>query len=157
MSGEGKHRGIKRQGREDRRRKDRASRATHPISRWVVGWVILILGVVGATRIEMAYLPVWTFPELEVRLSLVDAGEVEEITRRYVMPLESAVRSLGEVRGQAGEVSHRGAWLKVRFNPGIDAERKAARLESELQSLRRLLPEGASITVQPVRSRIPTS
>ena len=55
------------------------------------------------------------------------------------------------MRGHAGEVSHRGAELTVRFEPGVDAERKAARLESELQSVRRHVPVGGSLRVAPVQ------
>ena len=121
------------------------------ITRWVMGLVVVILGVVAATRVELAYLPTWTFPELEARLTVSNPTDVEELTRRYVVPLESAIRTLGQVRGHAGEVSNRGAELRVRFEPGTNAERKAARLESELQSLRRKLPEASTIEVEPIQ------
>ena len=123
----------------------------HNVSRWVIAAVILILGAVAAVRVELSYLPIWTFPELEARLSLAQSHDVQDLTRRYVVPLESAIRSLGQVRTHSGEVSNQGAELRVRFDPGVDAERKAARLESELQSLRRSLPTGASISIEPVQ------
>src|SRR6185295_9542381 len=49
----------------------------------------------------------------------------------------------------AGEVRSDGAELRVRFAPGTDPESKAARLESELTGLRRRLPRGARLTVDP--------
>ena len=64
------------------------------------------------------------------------------MTREWVEPVESAVRSLGGVTGMAGEVRSDGADLTVRFAPGTDPERKAARLDSELAHLRALLPVG---------------
>ena len=60
---------------------------------------------------------------------------------------KSAVRSLGRVRGMAGEVRTDGAELTVRFAPGTDPERKAARLDSELARLRARLPEGSGLWV----------
>ena len=121
------------------------------VSRAVVALSTMILGVLAWGQLDLTYLPTWTFPELHVELGLPDTGEVEDITRRYVVALESSIRTLGQVRGHSGEVSPRGARLTVRFEPGTDPERKAARLESELQSLRRTLPRGASVTVNPAR------
>ncbi len=132
-------------------RNQASGRSSHAVSRWVIAGVILVLGAVAAMRVELSYLPIWTFPELEARLTLGESGEVQDLTRRYVVPLESAIRSLGQVRSQTGEVSNRGAELRVRFDPGVDPERKAARLESELQTLRRALPAGGSISIEPVQ------
>ncbi|MES1211573.1 MAG: efflux RND transporter permease subunit, partial [Acidobacteriota bacterium] len=106
---------------------------------------LLVLGAAAFARLPMDYLPRQSFPELTVSLGLSDARDPEEVTRDYVEEIESAIRSLGRVRGTDGEVRPDGALLRVRFSPGTDPGRKAARLESDLDSLRRRLPEGTRL------------
>ncbi|MEM8930562.1 MAG: efflux RND transporter permease subunit [Acidobacteriota bacterium] len=120
-----------------------------PVARTVLALGLLLLGTASALQVPIDYLPVWTFPELDVALHLPETDDVDALTRGWVVPLESAIRAIGGVRDMAGEVHGRGAELKVRLAPGSDAERKAARLESELQSLRSRLPGGAGLRVTP--------
>ena len=120
-----------------------------PIARLVVCLAILILGTVSALRLEIAYLPNWSFPEIGVQLRLPQESEVDELTRIYVQPLEAAIRAVGSVTSTAGTVDTSGARFTVRFRPGTDPERKAARLESELAALRRQLPPRSRLDVWP--------
>ena len=110
---------------------------------------LLVLGAAAFARLPLDYLPRQSFPELTVSLDLPEARDPEEVTRTFVEPIESAVRALGRVRGTDGEVGPEGAGLRVRFAPGTDPGRKAARLESELAGLRRRLPPGANLRVEP--------
>jgi ABC-type multidrug transport system ATPase subunit len=119
------------------------------VSRLIATAGLLLLGVVALSRIPMEYLPRQSFPELTVALTLPEAREPAAVTRDWVEEIEGAIRSLGRVRATAGEVRSDGAELRVRFTPGTDPERKAARLESELAGLRRRLPLGATLTVDP--------
>ncbi|MEM1204662.1 MAG: ATP-binding cassette domain-containing protein [Acidobacteriota bacterium] len=121
-----------------------------PLARGIVALVVLVLGGLAALRMPMSYLPTWTFPELQVTLTLPQTEEVDQLTLRYVQPLESAIRAVGGIRGVAGEVGPWGAAFRVRLGPGVDPERKAARLESELSRLRSGLPLGAVLTAEPV-------
>ena len=111
---------------------------------------MLLLGVAAAGRLPVAFQPTWSLPELRVDLALPEASELEGLTRRWILPLESSIRAAGDVRGLAGEVNASGGNFRVRFGAGIDAERKVARLESELAGLRRRLPPGAGLNVWPV-------
>jgi ABC-2 type transport system ATP-binding protein len=124
-----------------------------PIARLIATLALLLLGGVALVRLPLDYLPRRSFPELTVGLSLGADRDPAEVTREWVEPVESAVRSLGRVRGVAGEVSTDGAELTVRFDPGTDPERKAARLDSELARLRPGLPEGASLWVDTAAER----
>ena len=110
---------------------------------------LLLLGGVALSRLPLEYLPRQSFPELTVSLALPEARDPAAVARDWVEEIEGAVRSLGRVRGTAGEVRADGAELTVRFAPGTDAERKAARLGSELAGLRRRLPAGARLSVAP--------
>lgn len=120
-----------------------------PLARYIVCLGVLVLGWVAAMGLDVAYLPSWSFPELQVSLSFPETTELGDVTRLWIEPLEAALRSTGEMRSLAGEVDGRGGSFRVRFKAGIDIEKKAARLESELGALRRRLPSGASLRVQP--------
>ncbi len=119
------------------------------ISRLVATSGLLLLGAVAFERLPLDYLPKRSFPELTVALTLPEAREPAVVARDWVEEIEAAIRSLGRVRGTAGEVRSDGAELRVRFAPGTDPESKAARLGSELTSLRRRLPRGAVLSVDP--------
>ncbi len=128
------------------------SRTDRPMGRLIVTSALLVLGAVALSRLPLDYLPQQSFPELTVGFRLGEERDPGEVARDWVEPIESAVRSLGEVRGLAGEVRTDGADLTVRFAPGTDPERKAARLDSELVRLRSQLAaasEGSSLWVDP--------
>ena len=118
-----------------------------PLARLVLTAGLLVLGAVALARLPLEYLPRRSYPELTVLLQLGDATDPALVTREWVEEIESAIRSLGRVKEVGGEVRTDGARLTVRFAPGTDPERKAARLESELAGLRRRLVAG---TGQPV-------
>ncbi|HTG32976.1 MAG TPA: efflux RND transporter permease subunit [Thermoanaerobaculia bacterium] len=120
-----------------------------PLARLIATLALLVLGAFALARLPLDYLPQRSFPELTVGLALGEDHDPGEVTREWVEPVESAVRSLGRVRGVAGEVRTDGAKLTVRFAPGTDPERKAARLDSELARLRARLPEGSTLWVDP--------
>jgi ABC-type multidrug transport system ATPase subunit len=120
-----------------------------PISRLIATLGLLLLGTVALTKLPLEYLPRQSFPELTVALTLPESREPKTVARDWVEEIEGAVRSLGRVSGTKGEVRSDGAELTVRFAPGTDPERKAARLESELTGLRRRLPQGAHLTIDP--------
>ena len=119
-------------------------------ARLILIFGLLLLGAAAFVRLPMDYLPQQSFPELTVQLTLSEEGsEPGEVTRAWVEEIEGAVRSLGRVQGTRGEVSTNGAVLTVRFAPGTDPERKAARLESELAGLRDRLPDGSRLDIAP--------
>src|SRR4051812_3639649 len=120
-----------------------------PLARLILTLALLVLGGFALARLRLAYLPQRSFPELTVGLTVGEERDPGGVTREWVEPVESAIRSLGRVRGVAGEVRTDGARLTVRFAPGTDPERKAARLDSELARLRSRLPQGSSLWVDP--------
>jgi multidrug efflux pump subunit AcrB len=117
-----------------------------PLARLVLTLGLLVLGAVALARLPLEYLPRQSFPELTVTLVLDDALDPAAVTREWIEEIEGAVRSLGRVEEVGGQVRSNGATLTVRFAPGTDPERKAARLESELADLRRRLPGNLWIT-----------
>ncbi|HJQ40357.1 MAG TPA: hypothetical protein VKB93_24700, partial [Thermoanaerobaculia bacterium] len=114
------------------------------MKRAVLAAAIVLFAVVSAPRLRFDHLPRAVLPELRVEVSLGD-----ENTDRWIVPIESSIRSLGDVTATRAELSTGGARFTVRFRNGIDANVKAARLSSELAPLRAKLPRDGRMTVWP--------
>ena len=123
------------------------------IARLIATLALLGLGGIALARLPLDYFPRGSFPELRVGLALGEEHDPAEVAREWLEPVEGVVRSLGRVSGAAGEVRTDGADLTVRFAPGTDAERKAARLDSELTRLRASLPQGGALWVDVAAER----
>jgi ABC-type multidrug transport system ATPase subunit/multidrug efflux pump subunit AcrB len=109
---------------------------------------IVVAGAFAAYRLPLRAGQESGFPELTVSLrsgATLDAGA---IGRRWLIPIEKTVRSLGGVSGIAGEVTPGAAELRVRLSPDSDPEAKAARLANLLAALAPTLPADGAITVQ---------
>src|SRR4051794_9162707 len=139
-----------------------------PLARLILTLALLVLGGFALARLRLDYLPQRSFPELTVGLTLGEERDPGEVTREWIEPVESAIRSLGRGRGGAGGgradgaprplgggggvvggVGPEGGDPRVRSAPGAVPERRAARLDSELARLRARLPEGGSLWVDP--------
>jgi ABC-type multidrug transport system ATPase subunit len=120
-------------------------------ARGVAALAIVLLAAVSAPRLPLDLAPREGAAELVATLQLPPSASADpvELARRWVVPLETAVRSLGDVIATRGEVGADAATIVVRFRRGTDAELKAARLVSELAPLRAQLPEGALTAVWP--------
>src|SRR5207247_2596689 len=77
------------------------------------------------------------------------SADPDEMARRAVVPVESAIRSLGRVTSVIGQVSSNQAWLDVRLERGVDPEIEAARLLAQLGALRHELPQGSQLAAWP--------
>lgn len=120
-----------------------------PIASWVSTVGLLLLGLLAASRLPLSYLPGWNLPEVLVELDVGEALDADELGRRFVVPLEAAIRASGQVRGVVGEVAPSGAYFRVRYAAGVDSRRKAARLDSEAATLLRELPENGRLEIWP--------
>ena len=66
-----------------------------PLARLIATLALLVLGAFALARLPLDYLPQRSFPELTVGLALGEDRDPGEVTRDWVEPVESAVRSLG--------------------------------------------------------------
>jgi ABC-2 type transport system ATP-binding protein len=120
------------------------------VARAMVVAAIIVLAIASAPLLHLDYTPRAAVPELAVNLALAaSTTDPVDMTNRWIVPIESAVRALGDVTEARTEVSINGAELRVRFKAGADVDVKAARLSSELVSLRAKLPEGSQLSVWP--------
>src|SRR5207244_3092488 len=79
---------------------------------------------------------------------------LEPLPRRWVVPIEGALRAAGDTTGTRGEVEAGSATIVARFKRGTDVELKAARLASDLAALRARLPDRATLSVFPARGGV---
>jgi ABC-2 type transport system ATP-binding protein len=126
-------------------------RASRPVARATIAAGVILFALVSIPRLRLEYAPDVTFPELAVTLRLPPGANIDsaETTRRWVIPIEGALRSAGDTDGTRGDVGAGSAMIVARFKRGTDVELKAARLASDLAPLRALLPEHASLSVFP--------
>jgi ABC-type multidrug transport system ATPase subunit/multidrug efflux pump subunit AcrB len=123
------------------------------VSRSIIGAGIVMLAAASLPQTRFEYARDISFPELIVHLQLPASANVDSAntTRRWVLPIESALRSAGDLTGSRGEVDGGSANVVARFKQGIDVDLKAARLASELAPLRNRLPRGGSLAIFPSR------
>jgi ABC-2 type transport system ATP-binding protein len=115
----------------------------------VVAVAIVVLAAVSLPELHLEYAPDVRFPELRVRLQLPPDAAVDsaETTRRWVIPIESALRAAGDTTGTRGEIDAGSALIVARFKRGTDLDIKAARIASDLAPLRRQLPQRATLSI----------
>ncbi|HKO00887.1 MAG TPA: efflux RND transporter permease subunit, partial [Thermoanaerobaculia bacterium] len=125
------------------------------VRRGIIALTIVLLAIVAAPRLRLDYSAAVAMPEIAVSLSLPPsaASDPAETTARWVVPIESAIRSLGDVVGTRGEVAGNGAQMTVRFRGDVDPDLKTARLLSDLAPLRAKLPREGRIDVWPSMQR----
>ena len=119
--------------------------------RLVPAAAVILLAIATARSIQLHYAPALSLPELTVQLTMPAAAATDpiETTTRWIVPVESSIRSLGDVLAMRGEIATDTATITVRFRRGIDPELKVARLASELAGLRARLPRDARLAVWP--------
>ena len=119
--------------------------------RHVAAFAVIVLSIVSAPAVHLDYAPDIAYPELIVSLDMPPGSMTDpvETTRRWITPVESAIRSLGDVVATRGEITSDSAMITVRFRRGTDAELKTARLASELAGVRNRLPRDARLSVWP--------
>src|SRR5688500_89622 len=119
--------------------------------RLVPAVALVLLAIASARSIQLDYAPALSLPELTVQLTMPAAAATDpiETTTRWIVPVESSIRSLGDVLAMRGEIGADSAKITVRFRRGTDPELKVARLASELAGLRARLPRDARLTVWP--------
>jgi ABC-type multidrug transport system ATPase subunit len=122
----------------------------------ILAIAMIALAAVALPRLRLEYAPHVSFPELAVMLRLPPTANIDsaETTRRWVIPIESALRAIGDTTGTRGEVEAGAATITARFKRGTDIELKAARLASDLAPLRARLPEYATLAVFPSRGGV---
>src|SRR2546423_8723868 len=98
------------------------------IARATIAAGVILLAVVSVPRLRLEYAPDVAFPELAVTLQLPPTANLDsaQTTRRWVIPIEGALRSVGDTTGTRGNVDAGSATNVARFNRGNGIEPKTA-------------------------------
>jgi Cu/Ag efflux pump CusA len=128
----------------------------------IAAFAVIVFALVSAPAIHLDYAPDLSQPEATVVLEMGAGTDPEELTARWVVPIESAIRSLGDVIATRGEITADSAMITIRFRRGVD-ERKprdwhrarvsAASLPLDARLSVAVAPDGARPSV--LRDRAP--
>ncbi|HVT57184.1 MAG TPA: ATP-binding cassette domain-containing protein [Thermoanaerobaculia bacterium] len=131
-------------------------------ARMVAAACVLALGLAAARSLPLALAPHAELPRLRVELRLGESTDPFEVTRKWVEPIEAAIRAGGSIASLSGSVASDGASLDVRYAAGgaggavgdprqreLANLRRAARLRAELAPLLARLPPAAGLDVAP--------
>jgi HAE1 family hydrophobic/amphiphilic exporter-1 len=113
-----------------------------PVTMFMVSSIVILLGVISATRLPVDLMPDMTFPSLTVRVGYAGVGPVE-IEELIVRPLEqslAAVPGLEQVNSTASEGS---GTVRLNFVWGTDLNEAADEVRTRVDRVRGRLPEDA--------------
>ncbi len=109
--------------------------------------IVVVAGVVDATRMPVSLFPTIDFPRIVVN---VEAGDrpIDRMASDVTLPLEQAVRSVADVRGVRSTTSRGAAELSLRFAWGTDMGRALLETESALARARGGLPADIEVATR---------
>lgn len=113
-----------------------------PVTMFMVSSIVILLGVISATRLPVDLMPDVTFPSLTVRVGYAGVGPVE-IEELIVRPLEqslAAVPGLEQVNSTAAEGS---GTVRLNFVWGTDLNEAADEVRTRVDRVRGRLPVDA--------------
>jgi len=103
---------------------------------------LVILGLVSLSRMSMDLFPEISFPTISISTSYSGAGP-EEIEQMITIPIERAVATVNRVESITSSSQEERSWVRVHFAWGTDLEAAANDIRSNLDRMRRSLPDGA--------------
>lgn len=113
-----------------------------PVTTTMFFAALVILGLVSLSRMSMDLFPEISFPTISINTSYSGAGP-EEVEQMITIPVERAVATVNRVESinsSSGEESSR---VRVQFAWGTDLEAAANDIRSNIDRIRRSLPDGA--------------
>lgn len=120
-----------------------------PIFITMVTVFLLVLGLLGFSKLSLDLYPSLTYPVLAVRTELKGAAP-EEIEQLVSRPIEDAVSTVADVAA-IRSVSREGtSFVILEFNQGADIKFQEMQVRAKVGNIRRRLPESAS---EPVVNR----
>ncbi|NLY74007.1 MAG: TolC family protein [Firmicutes bacterium] len=113
-----------------------------PVTTTMFFAALVILGVVSLSRMSMDLFPEISFPTISISTSYSGAGP-EEVEQMITIPVERAVATVNRVESITSNSGEERSWVRVNFAWGTDLEAAANDIRSNLDRIRRSLPDGA--------------
>src|SRR5687767_15957721 len=100
---------------------------------------LTIIGVIGASRLPLEFLPDIEFPGLFVNVPYRNSTP-EEVERRITRPVEEALATLPGIERMESTSRDDGAEVEIRFKIGEDMAVKGVEARDKLDAIRASLP-----------------
>ena len=113
-----------------------------PVTTTMFFAALVILGLVSLSKMSMDLFPEISFPTISINTSYSGAGP-EEVEQMITIPVERAVATVNRVESITSSSGEESSRVRVRFAWGTDLEAAANDIRSNLDRIRRSLPDGA--------------
>lgn len=114
-----------------------------PIFITMVTIFLLVLGLLGFSRLPLDLYPSLTYPVLAVRAELKGAAP-EEMEQLVARPLEDALSTVADVNSIRSVSREGSAFVILEFNQGADVKFQEMQVRAKVGNIRRRLPENIS-------------
>jgi hydrophobic/amphiphilic exporter-1 (mainly G- bacteria), HAE1 family len=119
-----------------------------PVTVAMVFVSLSVLGLVGANRLPLEFLPDIEFPGVLVIIPYRNSTP-EEVERRITRPVEEVLATIPGIERMNSESREDGAWVFVFFGWGSDTTVKGVETRDKIDSIRHRLPQD----IEPVQVR----
>lgn len=114
-----------------------------PIFITMITVFLLVLGLLGLSKLPLDLYPSLTYPVLAVRTELKGAAP-EEMEQLVARPLEDALSTVADVNTIRSVSREGSAFVILEFNQGTDIKFQEMQVRAKVGNIRRRLPENAS-------------
>ena len=110
-----------------------------PVTTLMIFVCFVVLGIISARMLPLEF-----FPDLDAPFIFIDipypGSTPQEIEREITRPAEEALATIGDVERMTSRSGENGAWIRLNFEWGIDANLKALEAKEKLEGVRHLFP-----------------
>jgi HAE1 family hydrophobic/amphiphilic exporter-1 len=114
-----------------------------PIFVTMITVFLLVMGLLGLSKLPLDLYPSLTYPVLAVRAELKGAAP-EEMEQLVARPLEDALSTVADVNSIRSVSREGSAFVILEFNQGADIKFKEMQVRAKVGNIRRRLPENVS-------------
>jgi len=110
-----------------------------PVTTLMIFVCFIVVGIISAKLLPMEF-----FPDVDAPFIFIDipypGSTPEEIERLITKPAEEVVATISGIKRMESNSYENGAWVRLDFNWGIDANLKALEAKEKLDGIRHLFP-----------------
>ena len=114
-----------------------------PIFVTMITVFLLVMGMLGLSKLPLDLYPSLTYPVLAVRAELKGAAP-EEMEQLVARPLEDALSTVADVNSIRSVSRESSAFVILEFNQGADIKFQEMQVRAKVGNIRRRLPENVS-------------
>lgn len=112
-----------------------------------IGLLLVSLGLFTYSKMQTALFPEVMFPKVKL-IADVGSTPIDRMMITVTKPIESAVKRVKGVTVVKSVTSRGSSDVQIYFNWGVDVDNAKLQIESRLNEIKNLLPEGTNIAVE---------